>query len=431
MSSSGATARSNATGGSSWNYFKAHDAEIADKRHVDIDAGQQAANEQVTEPELLLCPITQVMFQDPVVNRYGHTYERAALKQALRLQLRDPLTNLPLQPPDGGPVFSNRNVRRQVSDFLENHPSYVPQGWADRRRNPVASDATLKEEVEELHQLKEWTIRRQFFVRDLIMQVRRFMWSFMFRPKEMLPSVEIGSSVGRFIGVFVGVWVGPELAMLGAHVGWKLIIGILRIVTGVNAPLSSARDNIAALARMFLSLAPVSPYSLRTLRPRTLSDLRPALELIFERPGSGNRAFFMQACEKDIWYFQAQVMTFDVLQNVGPNTLGSDSGQNVAAAAVPPMKSLTKWHVGMQKTILKILIHIACLHAEFAGFEAGFKTACTNYSSSRSVLKAMLASSLACARLGLITGCGYAMSALQANALLALLSSLLPFKGQL
>lgn len=51
------------------------------------------------EPPLLLCPITQQLFFDPVVNATGQTYERAALlsywahARAQGGQRRDPLTN--------------------------------------------------------------------------------------------------------------------------------------------------------------------------------------------------------------------------------------------------------------------------------------------------------------------------------------------------
>eukprot|EP00913_Durusdinium_trenchii_P015858 g14903.t1 len=84
------------------------------------------------EPSVLLCPITQVMFRDPVfIPESGNTYERSAIETYWSGRPkcpRDPLTNVSLS----GTLYTNWGLRREVQSFLDEHPSYVPQGWEDR-----------------------------------------------------------------------------------------------------------------------------------------------------------------------------------------------------------------------------------------------------------------------------------------------------------
>jgi hypothetical protein len=89
--------------------------------------------EEVDEPDALLCPITREVFKDPVfVGESGNTYERGALEsfwKRLELTKRDPLTNKELTDTS---IFVNWDKRREVQRFLDAHPSYAPQGWSSR-----------------------------------------------------------------------------------------------------------------------------------------------------------------------------------------------------------------------------------------------------------------------------------------------------------
>eukprot|EP00930_Biecheleria_cincta_P074257 TRINITY_DN61460_c0_g1_i1.p1 TRINITY_DN61460_c0_g1~~TRINITY_DN61460_c0_g1_i1.p1 ORF type:complete len:361 (+),score=13.44 TRINITY_DN61460_c0_g1_i1:220-1302(+) len=88
---------------------------------------------QVFEPETLLCPITQVMYRDPVfVPESGNTYERSALVRywASSRHTRDPLSNFELEDVT---VHPNWGKRREVEAYLQENPHYVPQGWPDRQ----------------------------------------------------------------------------------------------------------------------------------------------------------------------------------------------------------------------------------------------------------------------------------------------------------
>eukprot|EP01063_Lacrimia_lanifica_P006307 TRINITY_DN13812_c0_g1_i1.p1 TRINITY_DN13812_c0_g1~~TRINITY_DN13812_c0_g1_i1.p1 ORF type:complete len:496 (+),score=134.21 TRINITY_DN13812_c0_g1_i1:114-1490(+) len=105
-----------------------------------------------SEPEGLCCPVTTIMYRDPVlVPNSGYTYERQALmtfwqktKGGSRDQgwPRDPMTNLQL--PDTT-VHTNIAVRMAVQAWLKRHPECTPDGWTDREvptRNDVPAAVT-------------------------------------------------------------------------------------------------------------------------------------------------------------------------------------------------------------------------------------------------------------------------------------------------
>merc|ERR1711972_1073797 len=78
----------------------------------------------IREPQELLCPITHVMFRDPVmVPEAGRTYERSGLESFWRHSGRvvDPLSNRALKHTS---MFTNWDKRSEVQSFLEQHPGY-------------------------------------------------------------------------------------------------------------------------------------------------------------------------------------------------------------------------------------------------------------------------------------------------------------------
>merc|ERR1712187_106019 len=78
--------------------------------------------------------------------------------------------------------------------------------------------------------------------------------SFMFRPRALLPTpIDSPTRVGKCLGMLMGIWIGDELALLGAHFGWKLVLGILRISLGDIAPISGARSLFIVAIRTFLN----------------------------------------------------------------------------------------------------------------------------------------------------------------------------------
>ena len=94
------------------------------------------------EPEVLLCPITRVMFRDPVmVVDSGHTYERSAiLSHFERNGAKDPLTRRALSSTKVMTIWAMRNV---VQAWLDRHPDVTPDGWDSRELlEPSKDDGT-------------------------------------------------------------------------------------------------------------------------------------------------------------------------------------------------------------------------------------------------------------------------------------------------
>lgn len=387
-----------------------------------------AETEAVEEPENLLCPITQVMFRDPVVNNYGHTYEREALRQALCVQLRDPLTNLPLPPPAGGPVFSNRAIRCQVDEFLETHPSYVPQGWPDRTRVPTVN-ASLEEEVCQFRRMQAWAIRWNSPLQDLIVQMKRFMSNFMLRPSSLLPQAENHSRVARLLGIVMGLWLGDELALLGGHAGWKAVILVLRLVIGVDCTIADMRLKLVAQLRALLS-HPMSFIDYMNLAKLSRSLRRKAQlrALLFE-----NKTSFLKGCWQDIQDLQDHIILFDIVRSPGQSSgrRGPGSGRHTTVqlrgrpVAKLELGQATWWQLRVQRAVLQTLVQIAALRIDLGGYEVGYKTTCAAYDGSGSALQAIGEGGAACARIGFIAGSSYAVLALGANAAIKVITALL------
>lgn len=85
----------------------------------------------VEEPANLQCPITHLMFRDPVMTLGGRTYERSAIRKYWKQQKQpwDPLTGVLLE---SNLLISNFDKRTEVQDFLDYHQDYVPEGWKNR-----------------------------------------------------------------------------------------------------------------------------------------------------------------------------------------------------------------------------------------------------------------------------------------------------------
>ena len=94
------------------------------------DGDPVAQRAKVKEPDHLLCPITRVMFRDPVmVMVSGHTYERKAIEQHLRGSEIDPKSNVPISSKQ---LATNWIVRNVVETWLDENPGVTPDGWDTR-----------------------------------------------------------------------------------------------------------------------------------------------------------------------------------------------------------------------------------------------------------------------------------------------------------
>lgn len=101
----------------------------------DLSETSQLSNSvtHAEEPEDLTCPITKMMFLDPVfVAGSGNTYERNAIETFWRTRRdkRDPLTNENIKNVN---LFTNWTKRREVDAWLTRHPEQTPEGWTSRQ----------------------------------------------------------------------------------------------------------------------------------------------------------------------------------------------------------------------------------------------------------------------------------------------------------
>lgn len=92
-------------------------------------ANANKRQQDVAEPEDLVCPITMVMFRDPVQLESGHTYERSAIVEHFRNSDRDPLTNMSVETTS---IRTNFAVRSTVERWLLENPDHLPHGWPNR-----------------------------------------------------------------------------------------------------------------------------------------------------------------------------------------------------------------------------------------------------------------------------------------------------------
>ena len=82
----------------------------------------------VSEPASLCCPISCMMFRDPViVVGTGYTYEREPILKHFQTNLSDPITGESVT----GELQVNRAVRDAVKEWLKANAGVTPRGWDD------------------------------------------------------------------------------------------------------------------------------------------------------------------------------------------------------------------------------------------------------------------------------------------------------------
>ena len=71
-------------------------------------------DETIEIPEHFICPITQELMKDPVVTRYGQSYERSAIIEWVAKGKDCPLTRQPLSL---GGIITNHSLRSQIRQW--------------------------------------------------------------------------------------------------------------------------------------------------------------------------------------------------------------------------------------------------------------------------------------------------------------------------
>lgn len=72
-------------------------------------------------PDFFMCPLTLDWFTDPVVTRYGTTYDSEPLSEWVSAYQSDPITNKPLSPND---IFPNHIILRAQETYRLNQNSF-------------------------------------------------------------------------------------------------------------------------------------------------------------------------------------------------------------------------------------------------------------------------------------------------------------------
>jgi hypothetical protein len=67
-------------------------------------------------PEYFICPLTQTLMVEPIINEYGYTYEKKAYVNHAASKKTDPSTGRPL---DKNVVYDNIAVKAAIDYYLE------------------------------------------------------------------------------------------------------------------------------------------------------------------------------------------------------------------------------------------------------------------------------------------------------------------------
>lgn len=84
------------------------------KDSKDSKANASADESMIEIPEQFICPITQELMQDPVVTKYGQSYERSAILEWISQGKDCPLTRQPLTL---GGIITNHPLRSKIRQW--------------------------------------------------------------------------------------------------------------------------------------------------------------------------------------------------------------------------------------------------------------------------------------------------------------------------
>ena len=71
-----------------------------------------------TPPSNYICPFTLEIMHEPVLSRWGHTYERASIMKWLRTHDSCPMTRKPLTP---STLITNAHLKREICEWKREH----------------------------------------------------------------------------------------------------------------------------------------------------------------------------------------------------------------------------------------------------------------------------------------------------------------------
>lgn len=70
-------------------------------------------------PEYFVCPVTKELMRDPVVNEFGHSYDKDAYLSYIQKYNKDPVTGKALKK---NLMYNNVSLKQGIQDFLKENP---------------------------------------------------------------------------------------------------------------------------------------------------------------------------------------------------------------------------------------------------------------------------------------------------------------------
>ena len=96
------------------------------------------SNADISIPERFICPISYMIFLDPVIASDGRTYERDCIKKWMETNYnRSPFTNARLREQ----VYDNIVLRNEIDEWISSHPTQKEQQY-----KPVKTENIIDQE---------------------------------------------------------------------------------------------------------------------------------------------------------------------------------------------------------------------------------------------------------------------------------------------
>jgi len=105
-------------------------AKLASLRDAEEKRLQRLGLGSLSPPAEFLCPITKEPMRSPFVASDGHSYEREALEELLRVDARSPLTREPLLPH----IFPNHNLKTRMREYAAEAEMFAQCGQEAMRQ---------------------------------------------------------------------------------------------------------------------------------------------------------------------------------------------------------------------------------------------------------------------------------------------------------
>jgi U-box domain len=106
-------------------------------------------------PEMFICPLTLEIMSDPVMNRAGQTYERAAIVEWLKQDIATcPMTRRPIMISD---FVANHRLRKQIQNWIQEQGDMQKDGIVEPGSDHQCDNPLV---FRKLKSLKQYEVER-------------------------------------------------------------------------------------------------------------------------------------------------------------------------------------------------------------------------------------------------------------------------------